>query len=162
MNVTLTLIGQVIVFSVLVWFIKSVLWEPMLKVLEDRKARIADGLAAAEKGKHEEELARQKALDELKKAKAEAADIITQAQKRAGEIIDEAKNAALDEAGRVKAAAQADLEQEVSRARESLRTQVAALAVAGAEKILVAKLMLLHMQKHWMNWLRKSKVVNHV
>ena len=136
MNVTLTLIGQVIVFSVLVWFIKSVLWEPMLKVLEDRKARIADGLAAAEKGKHEEGLARQKALDELKKAKAEAADIITQAQKRAGEIIDEAKNAALDEAGRVKAAAQADLEQEVSRARESLRTQVAALAVAGAEKIL--------------------------
>ena len=63
MNVTATLIGQMIVFSILVWFVKSVLWEPMLKVLEDRKARIADGLAAAEKGKHEEELARQHALD---------------------------------------------------------------------------------------------------
>ncbi len=136
MNVTLTLIGQVIVFSVLVWFIKSVLWEPMLKVLEDRKARIADGLAAAEKGKHEEELARQKALEELKKAKAEAADIISQAQKRASEIVDEAKNAAVDEQNRVKAAAQAEIEQEVSRAREGLRAQVAALAVAGAEKIL--------------------------
>lgn len=136
MNVTLTLIGQVIVFSVLVWFIKGVLWEPMLKVLEDRKARIADGLAAAEKGKHEEELARQKALDELKKAKAEAAEIIAQAQKRAGEIVDEAKNAAIDEQGRVKAAAQAEIEQEVSRARETLRTQVATLAVSGAEKIL--------------------------
>lgn len=136
MNVTLTLIGQVIVFSVLVWFIKGVLWEPMLKVLEDRKARIADGLAAAEKGKHEEELARQKAVDELKKAKAAAAEIIAQAQKRAGEIVDEAKNAAVEEQNRVKAAAQADIEQEVSRARETLRKQVAALAVSGAEKIL--------------------------
>ena len=77
MNVTLTLIGQVIVFSVLVWFIKGVLWEPIIKVLEDRKLRIADGLAAAEKGKHEEELARQKVLDELHKAKVEAADIVS-------------------------------------------------------------------------------------
>jgi len=136
MNVTATLIGQVIVFSVLIWFIKGVLWEPMLKVLEDRKGRIADGLAAAEKGKHEEELARHKALDELKKAKGEAAEIISQAQKRAGEIVDEAKSAAVDEAGRVKVAAQADIEQEVSRARESLRSQVASLAIAGAEKIL--------------------------
>ena len=136
MNVTLTLIGQVIVFSVLVWFIKGVLWEPIIKVLEDRKLRIADGLAAAEKGKHEEELARQKVLDELHKAKVEAADIVSRAQKRAGEIVDEAKTAAVDEAGRIKAAAQAELEQEVSRAREGLRQQVAALALAGAEKIL--------------------------
>lgn len=136
MNVTATLIGQMLVFTVLIWFVKGVLWEPMLKVLEDRKARIADGLAAAEKGKHEEELARQKAVDELKKAKAEAAEIIAQAQKRAGEIVDEAKNAAVEEQSRVKAAAQADIEQEVSRARETLRKQVAALAVSGAEKIL--------------------------
>ena len=136
MNVTATLIGQMIVFSILVWFVKSVLWEPMLKVLEDRKARIADGLAAAEKGKHEEELARQKALGELKKAKTEAAEIVAQAQKRAAEIVDESKTAAVEEAGRVKIAAQADIEQEVSRARETLRTQVSALAVAGAEKIL--------------------------
>jgi F-type H+-transporting ATPase subunit b len=136
MNVTATLIGQMLVFTVLIWFVKGVLWEPMLKVLEDRKARIADGLAAAEKGKHEEELARQKAVDELKKAKAEAAEIIAQAQKRAGEIVDEAKNAAVEEQNRVKAAAQADIEQEVSRARETLRKQVAALAVSGAEKIL--------------------------
>lgn len=136
MNVTLTLIGQVIVFSILIWFIKGVLWEPMLKVLNDRKQRIADGLAAAEKGKHEEELARQKALEELKKAKVEAAEIIAQAQRRASEIVDEAKNAALDEAGRVKQAAQSEIEQEVSRAREGLRAQVAQLAVAGAEKIL--------------------------
>ncbi|PID50268.1 MAG: F0F1 ATP synthase subunit B [Proteobacteria bacterium] len=136
MNVTLTLIGQVIVFAVLVWFIKGVLWEPMLKVLDDRKKRIADGLAAAEKGKHEEELARQKALEELKKAKSEAAEIIAQAQRRATEIVEEAKSSAMDEASRAQAAAQAEIEQEVSRAREDLRAQVAGLAVAGAEKIL--------------------------
>lgn len=136
MNVTATLIGQMLVFTILVLFIKSVLWEPMTQMLADRKARIADGLAAAEKGKHEEELARKHALDELKKAKAEAAEIVAQGQKRASEIVDEAKNAALEEASRVKIAAQADIEQEVLRARESLRTQVSALAVAGAEKIL--------------------------
>ncbi len=136
MNVTATLIGQMLVFTILVLFVKSVLWEPMTQMLADRKARIADGLAAAEKGKHEEELARKHALDELKKAKAEAAEIVAQGQKRAAEIVDEAKNAAVEEAGRVKIAAQADIEQEVSRAREALRTQVSALAVAGAEKIL--------------------------
>ena len=136
MNVTATLIGQVIVFSILVWFIKGVLWEPMIKVLEDRKAKIADGLAAAEQGKQAEEKARQQANDELTKAKVEAAEIVSRAQKRAGEIVDEAKNAAVEEANRIKAAAQADLEQEVSRAREGLRQQVATLAMAGAEKIL--------------------------
>lgn len=136
MNVTLTLIGQIIVFVVLIWFIKGVMWEPMLNAMEDRKKRIADGLAAAEKGKHEEELARQKALDEMKNAKAEAAEIIAQAQKRANEIVDEAKNAALEEADRVKASAQAEIDQEVSRAREDLRKQVSVLAVSGAEKIL--------------------------
>ncbi|MEZ5536770.1 MAG: F0F1 ATP synthase subunit B [Thiolinea sp.] len=136
MNVTATLIGQVIVFSVLVWFIKGVLWEPMLNALEDRKKRVAEGLAAAEQGKHEEELARQKALGELKKAKTEAAEIIAQAQKRASEIVEEAKGAAREEAGRVKTAASAEIEQEITRAREDLRSQVASLAVSGAEKIL--------------------------
>lgn len=136
MNVTATLIGQLIVFSVLVWFIKGVLWEPMLNALEDRKKRVAEGLAAAEQGKHEEELARQKALGELKKAKTEAAEIIAQAQKRASEIVEEAKGAAREEAGRVKTAASAEIEQEITRAREDLRSQVASLAVSGAEKIL--------------------------
>ena len=136
MNITATLIGQVIVFAILVWFIKGVLWEPMMKVLDDRKARIASGLAAAEKGKQEEEVARQKAADELKKAKQESAEIIAQAQRRATEIVEEAKNTALEEANRVKSAATAELDQEVSRAREGLRAQVAALAVDGAQKIL--------------------------
>lgn len=136
MNVTATLIGQMIVFTILIWFIKGVLWEPILTALEDRKKRVADGLAAAEQGKHEEELARQKALNELKKAKTSAAEIIAQAQKRASEIVEEAKGAALEEAGRVKTAAQAEIEQETTRAREDLRSQVASLAISGAEKIL--------------------------
>lgn len=136
MNITATLIGQMIVFMVLVWFIKGVMWEPMLAAMQTRQKRIADGLAAAEQGKQDEELAKQKAVDELKKAKAEAAEIITRAQKRASEIVEEAKGTATEEAGRVTTAAKAELEQEVTRAREGLRSQVAALAVSGAEKIL--------------------------
>ncbi len=136
MNITATLIGQMIVFMVLVWFIKGVMWEPILNAMQDRQKRIADGLAAAEQGLQDEELAKQAAIDELKKAKAESAEIIAQAQKRASEIIEEAKSAATEEAGRVTAAAQAEIEQEVTRAREGLRSQVASLAVTGAEKIL--------------------------
>nr|CAA6804547.1 MAG: ATP synthase F0 sector subunit b [uncultured Thiotrichaceae bacterium] len=136
MNITATLIGQMIVFTVLVWFIKGVMWEPMLAAMNARKDRISDGLAAAEKGLQDEELAKQKAVDELKKAKTEAAEIIAQAQKRASEIVEEAKGAATEEAGRVTTAAQAEIEQEVTRAREGLRSQVATLAVSGAEKIL--------------------------
>lgn len=136
MNITATLIGQMIVFMVLVWFIKGVMWEPMLEAMQARQKRIADGLAAAEQGKHEEELAKQKALDELKAAKEEAAEIVNRAQKRANEIVEEAKDSAKEEAGRVAQAAQAELEQEVTRAREGLREQVSTLAVSGAEKIL--------------------------
>lgn len=136
MNITATLIGQMIVFMVLVWFIKGVMWEPMLAAMQARQKRIADGLAAAEQGKQDEELAKHKAVEELKKAKAEAAEIIVQAQRRASEIVEEAKGAASEEAGRVTAAAQAEIEQEVTRAREGLRSQVAILAVTGAEKIL--------------------------
>lgn len=136
MNITATLIGQMIVFTILILFIKAVLWEPMLNALEDRKKRIADGLAAAEKGQQEQELAQQKAAEELNKAKEDGAEIIAQAQKRAKEIVEEAKTAAIEEANRVKEAATAELEQETARAREELRGKVATIAVSGAEKIL--------------------------
>ncbi|HHH45564.1 MAG TPA: F0F1 ATP synthase subunit B [Thiotrichales bacterium] len=140
MNFTATLIGQILTFAVLVWFIKGVLWEPMLKVLEDRKRRIADGLAAAERGRHEQELAEQKAKQRLLEAKQEAAEIIALAQKRANEVIDEAKQSARDEAERIKAGARAEIEQELNRAREELRQQVGRLAVEGAEKILAREI----------------------
>jgi len=135
-NITATLIGQMIVFTILILFIKAVLWEPMLNALEDRKKRIADGLAAAEKGQQEQALAEQKAADSLSKAKEDGAEIIAQAQKRAKEIIEEAKNAAIEEANRVKEAANAEIEQETARAREELRAKVGSIAIAGAEKIL--------------------------
>lgn len=136
MNVTATLIGQAIVFSILIWFIKATLWEPIINTLEDRKKRIAEGLAAAEKGQQQQELAEQGAAEKLKEAKADGAEIIAQAQKRATAIVEEAKLAAVEEAGRVKAGAQAEIDQEINRAKEALRQQVSDLALAGASKVL--------------------------
>lgn len=136
MNITATLIGQMLTFAVLIWFIKAVLWEPMLNMLEDRKTRIADGLAAAERGIHEQELAEQKAAAYLREAKEKASDIVAQAQRRASEIVEESKNAAREEGERIKLAAEADIEQEANRAREVLRKEVSALAVSGAQQLL--------------------------
>lgn len=136
MNITATLFGQMLVFAVLIWFIKAVLWEPMINMLEDRKNRIAEGLAAAERGIKEQELAQERVKEELHEAKQQAAEILAQAQRRAGEIVDEAKTAAIDEGNRLKAAAEAEIEQEVSRAREELRSQVSSIALSGVEQIL--------------------------
>lgn len=136
MNITATLIGQILTFAVLVWFVKAVLWGPMIRMLEDRKKRIADGLAAAERGKHEQELAEERATEVIHEAKQQASDIIAQAQRRSNEIVEEAKEAAREEGERIKAAAHAEAEQEINRAKEDLRKQVGAIALAGAEKIL--------------------------
>ncbi len=136
MNITATLIGQMLVFTALIWFIKAVLWEPMINMLEDRKARIAEGLAAAERGAHEQELAQERAKEALAEAKQQAAEIIAQAQRRSSEIIDEAKNAAREEGERLKVAAEAEIEREVAKAREDLRKDVSTIALQGVEKIL--------------------------
>ena len=136
MNINLTLFGQSIAFFVFVWFCMKFIWPPVTRALHERKQTIADGLAAAQKGKHDEELAKKRALETLKEAKEQAAEIIAGAQKRAGEIVDEAKGAAHQEADRIKAAAAAELEQEVNRAREHLRGEVVSLAVAGAGRVL--------------------------
>ena len=136
MNINLTLIGQSITFLVFVWFCMKFIWPPLVAALEKRRLQIADGLAAADRGKYELELAARKAADGLKDAKAQAAEIVAQAEKRAGQIIEEAKQAAHAEGERQLVAARAEIEQEANRAREALREQVAALAVAGAEKIL--------------------------
>lgn len=136
MNITATLIGQMLVFAVLIWFIKGVLWEPMIKMLEDRKARIAEGLAAAERGAQEQELAEKRAKQKITEAKEQAADIIAQAQRRSSEIIEEAKNAAREEGERLKAAAEAEIEREVAQAKEDLRKDISTIALSGVEKIL--------------------------
>lgn len=136
MNVTATLIGQMITFAVLVWFIKGVLWQPMLRMLEARQKRIADGLAAAERGLKEKELGEKRAMEILHEAREKATEVIALAQKRATEIIEEAKEAGRAEGGRMVAAAQAEIEQEVNRTRERLRQEVVTLALKGAEQIL--------------------------
>ncbi|MEQ8234185.1 MAG: F0F1 ATP synthase subunit B [Gammaproteobacteria bacterium] len=140
MNMNLTLIGQAISFAIFVWFCLKYVWPPVLKALEERESRIADGLAAAERGKHELELAEQRATDVIRDGKDKAQDFITQAQKRADEIVEAAKTTAREEADRIKAAANAEIEQNRNQARDELRAQVARLAVAGAEQILMREI----------------------
>ena len=136
MNINLTLVGQLLAFVVFVWFTMKYVWTPIMGALEERRKGIADGLAAAERGQHEQELAKERVKEVLRDAKAQAADIVGQAQKRASEIVDEAKGNARVEGERLLTAAQSEIEQETNRAREHLREQVAALAIIGAEKIL--------------------------
>jgi F-type H+-transporting ATPase subunit b len=140
MNINATLIGQAIAFFLFVVFCMKYVWPPILQALEERKKKIADGLAAAEHGKHEQALAEERAKELLREAKEQAGEIITRADKRAAEIVDEAKDDAKAEGDRLLTAAQAEIEQEVNRARESLRGQVVEIATAGAGRILKREL----------------------
>jgi F-type H+-transporting ATPase subunit b len=136
MNFNMTLIGQSITFAIFVWFCMKYVWPPIIGALEARKKQIADGLAAADRGRHELELAGRRASETLVEAKLKAVEIIAQAEKRAIQVIEEAKIAAKDEGDRMIAAAKAEIGQESHRAREALRGEVAALVVAGAGKVL--------------------------
>ena len=136
MNINFTLISQAMAFAMFIWFTVRFVWPPLLRALENRQKVIAEVLAAGERGQHALELASQRSADVVRDAKERATDIIAQAEKRAAEIIDEAKVVAKDEGARIIVGAKAEVDQEVSRARETLRQQVADLALAGAEKIL--------------------------
>jgi len=140
MNFNATLIGQSITFIIFVWFCMRFVWPPIMLALQQRKERVAEGLAAGERGKHELELARKRALETLHEAKQQAAVIISRAEKRGAEIVEEAKNEAIEEEGRIKAATQLEIEQEVNRAKETLRGQVVEIATAGAGRILKREL----------------------
>lgn len=140
MNFNLTFFGQMIAFVGFVLFCMKNVWPPIMAAMAEREKKIADGLAAADRASHDLELAQEKAVERLKEAKHEAAGIVEAANKRGTQIVEEAKEAALAEADRVKTAAQAEIEQESNRAREQLRSQVAALSVAGAEKVLGASI----------------------
>ena len=140
MNFNATLIGQSITFIVFVWFCMRFIWPPIMRALQQRREKVAEGLAAGERGKRELELARKRALETLHEAKQQAADIISRAEKRGAEIVEEAKNEAVEEEGRVKAATQLEIEQEVNRAKETLRGQVVQIATAGAGRILKREL----------------------
>lgn len=140
MNINLTIIGQSITFIFFIWFCYAFVWAALRKVMDEREQQIADGLEAADRASRDLELAQDKVAQQLREAKQEAAAIIEAANKRSAQIIDEAKEQARAEGNRLKAAAQAEIELEINRAKEQLRQQVAALAVAGAEKILQAQI----------------------
>lgn len=140
MNINATLIGQAISFFVFVWFCMKFVWPPIMAALHERKAKIADGLAAAERGKHEQQLAEKAALEKIAEAKLQAAEILAVAEKRASEIVEEAKDQAREEGARLIKAASADIEQEINRAKEHLRGQVVSIAVAGAAKVLAKEI----------------------
>jgi F-type H+-transporting ATPase subunit b len=137
MNMNMTLLGQMISFGIFVWFCVKYVWPPIIKALEDRETRIADGLAAGERGKHDLELAEKRATELLREGKDKAQDFINQAHKRADEIVEAAKQTAREEAERIKQSAGAEIEQNRNRARDELRGQVARLALVGAEQILM-------------------------
>ena len=136
MNINATFLGQMIAMAVFLWFCSKYVWPPFMAIMEERKKKIADGLEAAARAEKDLELAQAKSTEQLKVAKEEAAGIIDQANKRAAQIVDEAKQQAKVEGQRIIDGAQAEIEQEVNRAREALRSKVSEIAVAGAEKIL--------------------------
>lgn len=136
MNLNATLFVQFGVFFILAVFTMKFVWPPLMKALDERREKIASGLAAADRGKADLAAAEKRVQAELATAKDEGQKRIADAEKRAAAIIEEAKKAAAEEAARIVASAKADADQQVTRAREELRGQVAALAVKGAEQIL--------------------------
>ena len=136
MNINATLLGQAISFALFVWFCMKFVWPPLINAIEERQKKIAAGLADANRAAKDLELAQAKATGQLREAKATANEIIEQANKRKAQIVDEAKAEADTERAKIIAQGQAEIEAERNRVKEDLRKQVAALAIAGAEKIL--------------------------
>ena len=136
MNLNATLVGQIAVFAVLAWFTMKFVWPPITRALDERAQKIQEGLAAADKAKADLSLAEKRAMDELRQARESAGDMRSAAERQATGLIDEARA----EAARIVAAAREAAEKEagvaMQHAKDSLREQVAALAVVGAEKIL--------------------------
>jgi len=136
-NFNATLIGQIISFAVFVWFTMKFVWPLLLKQMQDRETRIADGLAAADKGQQALVDAEKRRAELVNQGKYQAADIVNQAQKRGDEIMEESKMNAKSEVERLILAAKSEIDRERSQARENLKRDVAVLALAGAEQILL-------------------------
>jgi len=136
MSFNATIIGQVLGFLVLVWFTWKFVWPPLLGAIEDRQKKIADGLAAADRGQKDLDDAKVKAGDIVREAREKAVQVVDQAHKRGSELIDEAKHTAVAEGERLVAAARAEVSTEAARARDGLRREVATLALTGAERLL--------------------------
>ena len=138
MTLNLTLLGQTITFLIFVWFCWKFIWPPLVHAMQERQKAIGEGLAAAERAEKDLSLAQERATDHLRQAKEDAQKILEQARSQANQMIENAKNEARAEGERLKEAQRAEIEQEVNRAKEQLRGQVAVLAIAGAEKVLGA------------------------
>jgi F-type H+-transporting ATPase subunit b len=136
MDINATLIGQVLGFLILVWFTWKFIWPPLLGAIEQRQKKIADGLAAADRGQKDLEEARGRADDIVREARDKATLVLEQAHKRSVEVMDEAKHAAIAEGERLVAAARAEVAGERTKARDELRREVGQLAVAGAGRLL--------------------------
>jgi F-type H+-transporting ATPase subunit b len=135
-NFNATLIGQTVAFIIFVWFCMKFVWPPLLKAMDERRERIAEGLAASDRADKELEVAKTKVDEQLREAKGKAQQIVEQANQRHAQILEQAKDDAVSEKKRSVSAAEAEITQAANQAREELRSAVAALAVAGAAKIL--------------------------
>jgi len=135
-NINATLFLQAIVFAILVWFTMKFVWPPITKALDERALKIADGLAAADKARSELSFANKRVEEELAKSRTDTATRLADAERRGQAIVAEAKAKAAEDANKIIAAAQVEAQQQMNKAREALRDQVAALAVKGAEQIL--------------------------
>jgi F-type H+-transporting ATPase subunit b len=135
-NINLTLVVQMLVFALLIWFTMKFVWPVILGAMEERSRKIAQGLAAAESGQQELAQAKTKSDEIIREARERASQIIDQAQQRANDLIEQAKGTAVSEGQRLVAAAQQQIDLEASRARENLRKEVAQLAVRTASKLL--------------------------
>ena len=140
MDINLTLLGQTIAMIVFVWFTMRFIWPYVMNAIEERQIKIADGLAAAERGQQSLDNAKEEAAAIVNDARKQASGILDQAHARANEIVAEGKAEGVRERERQLQAARAEIEQEANRAREELRGQVSAIAVASAEKILMREI----------------------
>lgn len=136
MSINATLLGQMIVFAIFVWFTMKFIWPPLLDAMRERQKRISDGLAAAERGARELNEATEKAESMLREAREQAKEILANAQKQANESVERARNEARAEGERQKEAAREEIEQAVAHAKDELRREIGRLAVVGAERIL--------------------------
>ena len=136
MNINATIILQSIAMMIFVWFCMKFIWPPLLKALDDRRANVADGLAASDRAERELEAAKATAGEQITQARDKAGEILDQANQRHGQILDQAKEDASSERQRQVTAAEADIALATNQAREDLRASVASLAVLGASKIL--------------------------
>jgi len=135
-NITATLLIQIIAFVILIWLVNKKLWGPLSTMMEARQKKIEEGLAASEEGKKALEKAGQKADEALQEAKEQAAVVIHQAQQRANDIVEESKQKASEEADRILVSAKSEIEQEAGRAKEDLRKKVSGLVLSGVEQVL--------------------------